>query len=343
MPADAHSLPASARILMVRLGSMGDIVHAMPAVAALRATYPQSQIDWVVETKWRPLVESHPGVNNAIELDRSSFGEILRVVRQLRANRYDCAVDFQGLYKSAAMTYFSGAKRRIGLAAEAAREGGAAYFYSDKVKPLAAHVVEQNLELAARAGATRAGTAFPPLRIPPEADAYVQKALDAAQLSKFYVISPGGGWRSKCWPAEQYGHLHRRLAEKHGLRAIVSYGPGEKALAESVRMVANDPPPAILAMNLPQLMAALKRASFVIGADTGPVYLAAALGTPVIGLYGPTDPARNGPMGSRSVVVRNATAADTTYKRGDDFSPAMLSIKVEQAIAAVEQLRELAS
>lgn len=330
--------PASVieRILIVRLGSMGDIVHAMPAVHALRAAHPHAQIDWLVETKWRALVAALPEVNNVLELDRSSFGEILRAIRKLRATNYDCVVDFQGLYKSAVISFFSGASRRIGLASEAAREGGAALFYSERVRPVTMHVVEHNLELATRVGAPQAKPVFPKLMIPPEATTYVAKAIADAGVDRFYVISPGGGWRSKCWPAEQYGHLHRRLAEKNHLRAIVSYGPGEKALAETVRMVAGDPPPIVLALNIPQLMAVLQRATFAVGGDSGPLHLAAAIGTPVVGLYGPTDPARNGPLGSRSVIVRNA--AETTYKRDDEVSPAMRSIRVEQVIGAVEEL-----
>jgi lipopolysaccharide heptosyltransferase I len=330
--------PASvtSRILIVRLGSMGDIVHAMPAVHALRAAHPEAHIDWLVETKWRALVAAVPEVNHLLELDRSSFGEILRCIGKLRSSGYDCVVDFQGLYKSAVISFFSGAPRRIGLTAEVAREGGAALFYSEKVRPTNAHVVQHNLELAARAGAPMATPVFPKLVIPREATAYAEKAIAESGMDRFYVISPGGGWRSKCWPAEQYGRLHRRLAEKHHLRAIVSYGPGEKALAEAVRMVAGDPPPIVLALGIPQLMAVLQRAQFAVGGDSGPLHLAAAMGTPVVGLYGPTDPARNGPLGSRSVIVRNV--AETTYKRDHEISPAMRSIRVEQVIAAIEEL-----
>lgn len=341
MAGGAHSLPANARVLIVRLGSMGDILHAMPAVSAVRAAYPQARIDWVVETKWRPLVEADPAVSHVIALDRSSISGIARVVRQLRRNRYDCALDFQGLYKSAGLMWFSGAKRRIGLSPAAAREAGAALFYSTKVTPAATHVLEQNLEIAAQVGAVPAPWTFPLLRISPQADAQVQASLSAGALEKFFLISPGGGWRSKCWPSEQFGHLHRKLAEKHGLRAVVSYGPGEKALAESVRMVANEPPPVVLGLNLPQLMAATKRAIFVVAADTGPLHLACALGTPAVGLFGPTDPARNGPIGSRNVVVSNAWAGETTYKRGGDFAPSMRSLRVEQVMAAIESLLEL--
>ena len=335
----AAATPSPARILIVRLGSMGDIVHAMPAVHALRAAHPAARMDWLVEAKWQALVASVSGLSNVIAFDRASLKQILATIRSLRGNAYDFVIDLQGLYKSALVSFFSRARHRVGLAAQAAREPGAAAFYSERVLPTRAHVIEQNLELAAKAGAQTEGVAFPALCVPDSANAYISRVLEENTVDSFYVLSPGGGWRSKCWPAEQYGQLHRILAEKYGLRALVSFGPGEENLAESVRAAAGEPAPILVPMNLHQLMAALRRAKFVVAADTGPLHLAAGLGTPVVGLFGPTDPGRNGPRGSRSIVIRNA-GHETTYKRGDDFSPAMRSIRVEQVLEACGQLLE---
>jgi len=258
-------------------------------------------------------------------------------VRELRARRYDVAMDFQGLYKSALFAYLSGAKRRVGFAASHARESGAARFYTERVQPTGVHVVEMNLALARVAGASAATPVRFPLKTSEAAEKFVDCQLEERKLTDFYVISPGGGWRSKCWPAEQYGHLHRKLAERYGWRGIVSYGPSERALAEAARLVAGEPEPFVLGTDVAQLKALLRRAKFVIAADTGPLHLAAALGTPVVGLYGPTDPARNGPYGQLEHVVRNADARDTSYKRGADYSPLMKSIRVEQVIAAIER------
>ena len=326
---------AELRLLVVRLGSMGDILHALPAVAALRHAHSTAQLDWVVERKWTDLLAGCPVVNEVIPQDRG-LAASLRLVRELRARRYDVAVDFQGLYKSAALAFFSGAKGRLGFAASHAREGAAASFYTQRIEPAGAHVVEMNLSLARTAGAS-AGPAQFPLQISPDADAWLDQQLETRQLTEFYVICPGGGWRSKCWPAEQYGHLHRRLVERHGWRGVVTYGPGERALAESARLVAGEPEPFVLGADLAQLKALLRRAKFVVAADTGPLHLAAALGTPVVGLYGPTDPQRNGPYGQLDSVVRNARASQTTYQRGRDDSPLMQSIRVEQVIEAVER------
>lgn len=330
------------RVLIVRLGSMGDIVHALPAAAALRDALPGARIDWLVERKWLPLLQGNPDISDVIPFDPRPWSAALRGAMKLRGSRYDAVLDLQGLYKSALLTFASGAPRRVGYSSESARESGAAVFYNEKVAPTAAHVVERNLELAARVTGAPANAAprFP-LSTTLQAEAWVDRELGGRGVCDFYIISPGGGWRSKCWPAEQYGHLHRRFAAEHKLRAVVSYGPGEKSLAEALRLVAGEPEPILLGMDLPQLIAAVARAKFVVAADTGPLHVAAALGRPVVGLYGPTDPARNGPYSQRAIVVRNATAMDTTYKRGVEYAPSMVSIQVDQVIAAMERCLEM--
>lgn len=336
---------AEERFLIVRLGSLGDIVHALPAVRALRAARPQARVDWVVESRWASLVEACPDVTEVIPLDRTSLGGIRSCARRLRQARYTTAIDFQGLYKSAVLAWLSRAPARIGFAPEWVRERGAAHFYTQRVVPRGRHVVEQNLSLAEAAGGrpTPLNAAEFPLRISPEAAESVAQQLRARRVGEYFVLSPGGGWSSKCWPAERYGLLHRRLLaqpEFSGWRGVVNFGPGERGLAEAVLRAAGEPAPLALEWNLPQLMALLKRAKFFVGADTGPLHLAVALGVPTVGLFGPTDPARNGPCRAEDVVVRNARAEETTYKRGAEPAASMLSISVEQVVEAVlERLR----
>lgn len=327
------------RFLVVRLGSLGDIVHTLPAVHALRETFPSAQIDWLVESKWRALLAGNSDVNDIIPLNRSTWRGVATCVAELRRRKYDCAIDFQGLYKSAVLARLSGAPRRIGFEREFLRERGAALFYTERVTPAAPHVVDHNLAIAQRLGAAKGKTYFP-LSISEEAARAVQIQLDAQKVKKYFVLSPGGGWMSKCWPAEQYGHLHRRLMSLPafaGWRGVVNFGPGERKLAEAVRLVAGEPEPLLLATDLPQLMALLQRAEFFVGGDSGPLHLAVALGTPVVGLYGPTDPARNGPYSPADIVVRNARPEETTYKRHDSPAPSMRSITVDQVVAAVLQ------
>ena len=151
------------------------------------------------------------------------------------------------------------------------------------------------------------------------------------------MLNPGGGWLSKCWPAARYGEVNRILVERFGWRGVITYGPGEENLARLAIFGARNSPPVAIPLGLGPLISLMRRAKFVVSADTGPLHLASALGTPVVGLYGPTDPSRNGPYGKDDVVVRNPSASVTTYRREASYSPAMLSITVDQVVRAVER------
>lgn len=336
IPEHLASMSATERILVVRLSSLGDVVFTLPAVASLRQALPDARIDWVVERRWYPLLEGNPGLSDIIVLDRGSSGSFAFVAWKLRTAHYTTAIDFQGLYKSALLARLSGAQERIGFNRRFAREPAAALFYTRRIAPAGAHMVEQYMSLAKVAGAANSQYRFP-LRVRPAAEALLAKKLAAEGLEKFFVISPGGGWRSKCWPPQRFGELHRQITRKTGLRGVVSFGPGEREIAEAVRQAAGTPAPAVLDIDMAELMALLRRARLLVAADSGPLHLAVALGTPVVGLYGPTTAERNGPFNAADVVVRNALPAETTLKRREAYSPAMLSITVEQAMAAVER------
>jgi len=328
------------RFLILRLGSMGDIIHTLPAVAALRDAFPAARLDWLIERKWLPLIASNPALAAPIPLDRGLAGT-LAAVRTLRRNAYTCAIDFQGLYKSALFAYLSAAPHRIGLSRAFARESGAALFYTQTVAPSGTHVVDQFLSIAATAGA-RSGPARFPLVIPEAAQADIARRLQQQGVAAYFVVSPGGGWRSKCWPPERYGELCRALEESRGLRAVVNFGPGEAALADAVCRAAAPVSPLGMETDIPNLMALLSRARLVVAADTGPLHLAVALGTPVVALFGPTNPRRNGPYCPVDVVVQNASLSEKTHHRGRDFAASMLSITVEQVLAAVRTRLERA-
>lgn len=332
------------RFLLVRLGSLGDIIHALPAASALRDAFPEARIDWLIEPKWRRLLEGNPDLTEIIPLEKKSASGLISTIRKLRSAPYTCAIDFQGLYKSALPAFASGAPRRIGFPSTYAREGFASMFYTDKINPRGAHKVDHNLTLAEAAGAA-ARTSSPrfPLTLRPEDEKQVTQELARHNIADFYVLNPGGGWRSKCWPPERYGELHHRLAAQLGWRSVISFGPGEERLAQELVSAAGTLPPVVLPLGLGPLMALLRRAKFVVSADTGPLHLASALGTPVVGLYGPTDPARNGPYGGTSVVIRNPSKSETTYRRGASYSSPMLSITVDQVADAVARLLDAKS
>ena len=327
------------RFLLVRLGSMGDIIHALPAAAALRDTFPRARIDWLIDPVWARLLEGSPDISNVISVDRKSATGIRKAVDRLRSAEYTCAIDFQALYKSAILSFASRAPRRIGFASGYAREGLAALLYTHHFNPRGAHKVDHNLTLAEAAGAQRRAPRFP-LRIRAEDDDLVTRALALHGLDRFFVLNSGGGWRSKCWPPERYGELHRKLATRLGLRGVVTAGPGEDKLAERVIGASGAPAPVAIPLGLGPLAALLRRARFIVSADTGPLHLAAALGTPVIGLFGPTDPSRNGPFSadpSRHVIIRNPRGCETSYRRGASYSPSMLSITADQVVENISR------
>ena len=324
------------RFVILRMSALGDIVHTLPAVAALRESFPQAEIDWLVDYKFSPILAGNPDVNHVIAMNRNNWRGVAAGVKQLRAAHYTTALDFQSLYRSAILGYFSGAPRRIGFDAEHSREGGAALFYTQKVTPRRKHVVEQNMEIVESIGARVKDIRFP-LHVSAKAEEYVERALSARGVKDYFVLSPGGGWGSKCWPADRYGALHRVLAARYGWRGVISFSPAERQLAEIVRREAGSPEPIVELFDLPQLMALLRRAKFLVAADTGPLHLASALGTPVVGLYGPTDPARNGPYCAKDLVVRNAAQEETTYRREKVPARSMLSITVEQVEDAVDR------
>ena len=324
------------RFLLVRLSSLGDVVHALPAASALRDAFPEARIDWVIDARWQRLLEGNPDLNEVIAYDRKQPGSLSSSIRKLRAAQYTCAIDFQGLYKSALLALASGAPRRIGFQSSYAREGLVAILYTDRVNPLGPHKVDHNRTLVERAGAQLGPPRFP-LTIRPEDEDLVARELNNRSIADFYVLNPGGGWLSKCWPAECYGELHRKLSERHGWRAVVTVGPGEENLARDLIHAAGDSAPIAIPLALGPLMAMLRRAKLMISADTGPLHLASALGTPVVGLFGPTDPARNGPFSPNDISVRNPRHSITTYARGASYSPAMLSITVDQVVDAIER------
>jgi lipopolysaccharide heptosyltransferase I len=320
--------------LVVRLGSLGDLMHTLPAVAALRSGFPRARVDWVVEQKWSALVELVTVVDNVIPWRRGLFNSLAGLL-DLRRRNYSRAIDFQGLYKSALLARFSGAPRRIGFDSGFAREPGAARFYSQRVIPAGQHVAAMNLSLAVAAGAPQTDVMAYPLRLPAEDLPALREMLEREGLGDFCVISPGGGWRSKCWPPERYGALCAELWRRLSIRAVVNAGPGEEDLARTVVASAGPAKPVVFSPALRELAALVGRARVVVAADTGPLHLAAALGTPVVALFGPTDPARNGPL-PKGTVLRNASEKETTYKRGNSYAPSMLALSVAEVTAAVE-------
>ncbi len=344
---------ASERFLLVRLGSLGDIVHALPTLATLRAAFPRARIDWLVEVCWQELIELNPDLSNLVPIDtfawrrslhrRGTWRAAFNFVRNLRQVGYDTVLDLQGLYKSALLARMSGARVRLGFHERFLKEPGASLFYTQSVTPPAGrHVVEAYLAQAQAVGAVTPTLRFP-LPTSTDDEAFVEQQLRQHHLRDFFVLSPGGGWGAKRWPLERYALLHNTLARERGWRCFLNLGPGEAQLADEFRALARVARPVHFPLRLRQLVALLRRAKLLVSGDTGPLHLAAALGVPVVGLFGPTDPARNGPyalQAERAVVVHHPESGPVSYKRGDKPAAAMLAITVEEVKAAVDRVLE---
>ena len=308
------------RILIVRLGAMGDIIHALPAVASLKHSFPGSHLTWVVEPQWAPLLEGNPFIDRVALLRRGSPMSILQSCRELRERRYDFAVDFQGLMKSAVLASIAYPERIFGFHQSQIRERFAALFYSNKTLTNSAHVVERNLDLAAAAGA---GSVLRTFALPEG------KPEGTLPKGDFVLASPLAGWRSKQWPFEYYGALAARLRQECGIPLVVN-GPPGAALAEIPDTIPNFG-------GLEGLIYATRRATAIVGVDSGPMHLAAALGKPGVAIFGPTDPRRNGPYGDSFTVLRSADAV-TTYKRNSTIESSMLAISPEAVLNALKSL-----
>jgi heptosyltransferase-1 len=341
------------RFLVLRLGSLGDIVHTFPAVAALRATFPAAEIVWLTHPRWKFLVESSSLASEVWTVETRSVSSLREAIGRVRQTSWTAAIDYQGLWKSAALPFLGGVRKRIGFSSHTIREFGVPLLYTNRVSATASHIADQNGELSLRAGAQDA-TAPISLRVQPEDESAMSAKLRTLGIDRYIVLSPGGGWRSKCWPPERFGALCRKIRDSLGLRCVVNYGPGEDHLATAVRAASGGADPVPYNGELGQLMALLRNAVCIVGGDTGPLHLAIALGTPAVALFGPTSPARNGPyhgVGRSTVnakegqltaavgddIVLRAPNTVTTHTRSDETHPSMLAIDVESVFDAVRR------
>lgn len=300
------------RVLIVRLGSLGDLVHALPAVAAIRRAHPDADIDWLVDAVHRPFLDLVPVVSSIVELTSRTARGWFDVRRRLRRRRYDVALDFQGLIKSAALARLSGARRVLGFDRAALRERAAAAFYTERIAVgEGRHVVQKNLHLAAAIGAAT-DVVTCPLR-PVESEA-LRTVLERG-LGRFALINPGAAWPNKRWPPDRFGRTAAWLREAHALSSVVLWGPDERDLAQAVAGASAGAAVVAPPTRLQDLVAFSRSADLIVSGDTGPTHIAAAVGTPVVALFGPTDPLRNGPWADDDVSVSRYAECDCHYQR----------------------------
>ena len=335
-------------ILIVRLGSLGDLIHTLPAFAAMRREFPETRIDWLVEAPHREILTMVEGLSNVIVLKGRSAGGWFDTITELRSRKYALALDFQGLIKSATLTRFSGAPEVLGFNSKALREPAARIFYTRSVQADdSGHVINKNLDLASEVLQRRIALREPwddasidfPLRA---VESAVLDDLRARGVGRFALVNPGAAWPNKRWPAERFGAIAKELRDSHGLTPVVLWGPGERTLAETVATASDGRAIVASETRLPDLVALSRAASFMISGDTGPLHIACAVGTPTVSLFGPTDAARNGPWNPRDIVLTRYESCACHYKRQcqQPHSWCLPDISVEDVRVAIRKRLE---
>jgi heptosyltransferase I len=342
------------RILIVRLSALGDIVHTIPAAAALRKAFPQARLDWVVDARHRDVLELVDVVDRRIVIGAAATGErdrreggaevfagpagLIGAIRELRRTRYDVALDLQGLVKSAAIARLSGAARVIGFQASQLREPAARFFYTESREALGTHVIEKNLALLSALGVESTEIRFP-LQVPDSGIvSLVRERLGLIVGERFALINPGAAWPNKRWPPERFGEAAAAVKSRHRIKSVVIWGPGEQSLAEQVVSASAGAAVVSPRTTIPALASLIGAAALMVSGDTGPLHIAAALGTPIVGLYGPTDPGRNGPFNPSDVTVSRFAVCSCHHRRrctADRWC--LLDIPVEEVVSAIDR------
>jgi heptosyltransferase-1 len=338
------------RILIVKLGSIGDIVHTLPALAAIRKAMPQAEISWVVESRASEILRDNPLLDRLIEVDTKALrrglmsGETLRAprqqLRQLRASAFDLALDFQGLLKSATIARLSGARRVLGFSRDGLREPASRILLSESI-PISknSHVIRKNLALASGA----LGILIPDdpndFEFPiATSSIHRAEALNASAESDYAILNPGGGWPTKLWSAERFGRLADELWSHYGLHSLITHGPGEAELARTVLRSSQSGKARAVEVSLKGFYELAKRTQIYVGGDTGPTHLAIAAGAPIVGLFGPTEWWRNGSLRASDLCVERVDIdCRTDCHRRACSKWICMDIEVERVFQAVGQ------
>jgi lipopolysaccharide heptosyltransferase I len=318
---------APSRVLIVRLGSLGDLVHTLPALAELRDAWPNAEIDWVVEQVHADFLALVPNLSQVVVLGERTAAGWWEVMRTLRARKYDIAIDLQGLIKSASLARFSSARRVVGFNAEALREKPARLFYSETVEvDDERHVIEKNLALVrglsektsgvfsdvVAGGKDTRGLFRFPLAEPPSP---ALASLRSQGVGEFAVLNPGAAWPNKRWPPDAFAAIALFIHDTYGWTPVVMWGPGERDIAQAICDSTGGVARVAPATRLADLVAIARAAKLFVSGDTGPTHIAGATGTPIVALFGPTSPGRNGPWDPRDVTISRYESCQCHYKR----------------------------
>jgi heptosyltransferase-1 len=337
------------KILIVRMSALGDIVHALPVLAAIKKEIPGAEVDWLVEENYASILSIAHGLRRRVIVrarksfetpDAISFGGLTgyyKAAKYLWNQDYDYALDLQGLIKSALWARISFADTVIGFDAPNLREPQAAMFYSKTVTPVAAkHVIQKNLSILSALDIKTNAVEMP---LTPHASADTNAAIETAGgPMKYIVLNPGAAWPNKRWPPKRFAALAATLLARTGLRSLVTWGPSEKELANAIVGASDGAASLAPATSVSDLAVLMRQAALVVSGDTGPLHIAAAMGTPLVGLYGPTWPERNGPWDPDDVVISRASVCVCHHKRQClRGAPCINDITLEEVVAVSEK------
>ncbi|SEG48853.1 heptosyltransferase-1 [Bryocella elongata] len=344
------------KILLVRTGAMGDVIHALPAVAALRRARPDWTLDWVVDPRWAPLLTAvdSPGANQGrggglgpvvdhvhlaetklwskAPISLATLRSIRRLRSELRSNAYDLAVDLQGTLRSAIIGRFANAVAFAGFSAP--REPLAARLYSQRIPRTGEHIVAMNTQLLG--AATGVDLQPEPFALPVEPWAEDWAEREAVLRRPLALLAAGGGWAAKHWPNARYGRLAQEL-QTRGYDVVVNAPRKDDPTALTVASASQGAARTVVC-NVSGLIALVRRVDLVVGGDTGPLHLAAGLAVPTVALFGPTSPERNGPWGPGPKIILRDAASPTSYRKSSEPDPGLARITVEQVLAAVTEV-----
>ena len=341
---------AYANILLIKPSSLGDVVMALPALSALRRSFPQARIHWLIRPEFAPLIEGHPHVDEIILFDRKFLAKachsiaaargLLALVSDLRYRRFDAVLDLQGLFRTGLLAWLSGCPLRFG---SRWREM-AHLFYTTSIPPRLewVHVVDYYLKLVEAMGGSDLRPEFV-LPEKPTAETAARDLLSRHRIDfdRYAIIIPGSAQTSKCWPVDRFAALADRLASEHGLAAAAIGGKSEMGLIETIRGLATHPPVNLASQtSLPELVEVLRGAKLVVSNDTGPGHIAAALGRPLVMMFSWSNPLRVGPYGRPQCVVARDANKRGLASRSRDPQHSIEHITLDEVYArAVEQLQ----
>lgn len=304
------------KILIVKLSSIGDVLHTIPCLMALRKNFPNAQIDWIVEELSFNLIEGHPALNNIYKIPkkrwRANFfnlfqNEISPFIKEIRSQKYDVAIDFQGLTKSGLIAYLSGAKTRIGFGDKDGREINKIFTNKKVYLPQNLHIVEKNLYLLTALGINEKNPEFK-IPITDEDRKFINDWMNSEKLEKgFIILNPGAGWITKRLPPERFIELAIKIKNELNKEIVLTWGPGEEELVKNMQEEINKKAGKIYIpprTTLRQYCALAEQSIAFIGGDTGPMHLAAAMKVPIVSFFGASDAKRNQPYCEKKYVIQ---------------------------------------